>query len=280
MLVLAPAKVNLSLEVLGKRADGFHEIVSIMQTISIVDTLDIRPSDRLELQCSEPALECSDNLVLRAARALQTKDAGTRGCRIVLRKEIPIAAGLGGGSSDAAATLRALPRLWQLPRSETDQRRLAHDLGSDVPFFLRGGTALVQGRGERVRVIPGYHEQWYVLAGPHLHVSTATVYGAVRDGEWTDGRATRRVAARLDAGGGGGLGINGLEPALFRLYPEARTCYDAIRRVTSSATRVSGSGPTVFSLMSSVDEAQRAAWVMQKQGYWACTAHSLPENAE
>ena len=154
MVIHCYAKINLTLEILGKRADGFHEVRTVMQTVGLADRLEVSAAADLSFTCSDPALATPDNLVYRAARLLQAEYAVRTGAALRLEKRIPVAAGLGGGSSDAAATIVALNRLWNLQLSLTEQRRLAARLGSDVPFILTGGTALATGRGERITPLP------------------------------------------------------------------------------------------------------------------------------
>jgi len=146
----AYAKINLTLEALAKRADGYHEIVTVLQTVSLVDTLTFEPGESLDLSCNIPSLQSADNLVLKAATLLKEETGCLKGASIRLTKGIPIAAGLGSGATDAAATLVGLNRLWELNLPPQRLMELAANLGSDVPFFLCGGTALAKGRGEKV----------------------------------------------------------------------------------------------------------------------------------
>src|SRR5512136_2681922 len=161
LTVRAPAKVNLVLEVLGKDND-YHRISSIVQSIDLCDVLSLQPDEELRFECNVPSLE-QDNLVTRAARLLRESMKCSPGARIDLRKHIPWGVGLGGGSSDAAAALLALNELWglRLPLSELD--RLASKLGSDVPFFIHKGTALIEGRGDKVTPLPSLSATWFVL---------------------------------------------------------------------------------------------------------------------
>ena len=146
----AHAKINLTLEVLGKRDDGFHDIVSIMQTIDLHDDVTLKRADDITLTCDDPDLAGEDNLALVAARKLKEVTGVDRGVDITLQKHIPVAAGLGGGSSDAASVLNGLNDLWELELELGALEEIATEIGSDVPYFLSGGTALVQGRGEHV----------------------------------------------------------------------------------------------------------------------------------
>ncbi|GAG13405.1 unnamed protein product, partial [marine sediment metagenome] len=162
----AYAKINLTLEALAKRADGYHEIVTVLQTVSLVDTLTFEPGESLDLSCNIPSLQSADNLVLKAASLLKEKTGCLKGASIRLTKGIPIAAGLGSGATDAAATLVGLNRLWELNLPPQRLMELAANLGSDAPFFLCGGTALAKGRGEKVTPLPPAPELWMVLLRP------------------------------------------------------------------------------------------------------------------
>ena len=193
LVVRAYAKLNLTLEVLGRRPDGYHEITSVLQTVSLADVLSFRPAPTLSLRCSDPTLVSEDNLALRAARLLGETTGCTQGAEVTLEKHIPVASGLGGGSADAAAALWALDRLWDLRLPETQLSTLAARLGSDVPFFLQGGTALAQGRGERVTQLPPAPEAWFLVVRPPLEIptKTATLYGMLDQRHWTKGKATK-----------------------------------------------------------------------------------------
>ena len=187
----AHAKVNLTLEALGRRDDGYHDVVSVIQTVDLHDTLTFEPADQLELVCDDPELAGCGNLAWRAARLMQDSARTADGARISIAKRIPVAAGLGGGSSDAAATLVALNRLWRLGLSIGELTALAARLGSDVPFLLRGGTAMVSGRGERVAPLPPADLEWLVIACPDIPVpnKTASLYGRLSPVNFTPRRA-------------------------------------------------------------------------------------------
>jgi 4-diphosphocytidyl-2-C-methyl-D-erythritol kinase len=248
---LAYAKINLSLEIIAKRPDGYHELVSVMQTVSLADSLALEPADELTLECSDRTLGGPDNLVLRAARLLK------RGGRFVLHKRIPTASGLGGGSSDGALALRLLDAAYGLGLSDRDLLSAAAELGSDVPFFLAGGTALVEGRGERVTPLADLALRWLVLVNPGVPLSTAAVYGALGPEDWTDGAATQRWAA--EAAAELPPACNGLAGAAIRLAPAIRDCLQALAQAGADRVLVSGSGPTCFGLATSEREAARIA---------------------
>ncbi|HZS95042.1 MAG TPA: 4-(cytidine 5'-diphospho)-2-C-methyl-D-erythritol kinase [Chloroflexota bacterium] len=255
----APAKINLCLEVTGTRPDGYHNLRSVMQTISIADTLEIRPANRDRLAVSVPALETPENLVWRALEEIRHARPDNGGVEIALDKRIPVAAGLGGGSSDGASTLIALNDLWKTELSRSILCNLAERLGSDVPFFLTGGTALIEGRGEIVEPLPSPPAVWYLLVKPPAGVSTARVFAELRRDEWSDGHAAGNIAARIRAGNQPGFGPNDLEPPLFRVSHEARACYDLVASLRPEALIVSGSGPTVVGLFHTEARARDAA---------------------
>ncbi|HUP27683.1 MAG TPA: 4-(cytidine 5'-diphospho)-2-C-methyl-D-erythritol kinase [Chloroflexia bacterium] len=250
----AYAKVNLSLEVVARRDDGFHEIVSVMQMLDLADTLTFDEADDITLESNEPSLDAEgeDNLILKAAKALQQASGKQRGARIKLDKVIPIAAGLGGGSSDAAATLQALAELWDVNLSKGELRELGATLGSDVPFFLGGPTALVEGRGERVTSIPPPPTGWVVLVCEPYSVRNKTqlLYRSLHKKDMSDGNTTRQLLAALLEGS--------FPPSNLLANTFERVAYDTFdglaavrRRVLHAGGRevhLSGSGPTLFSL--------------------------------
>lgn len=272
--VQAYAKINLSLEILGKRPDGYHELISVMQTISLSDSLRVFRGDSIDVRCDDPAIPVDDNLVLRAAKRLRANRAGTLGCTMDLVKKTPIGAGLGGGSSDAAATLVALSRLWELDVSCDEFLALAGDLGADVPFFLYAGTAVVEGRGEIVTSLPDVPEQSYLLVKPPISVSTATVFSQLDSRSWSDGGTSRKIAATIRGGGAPSFGVNGLQETLFRLYPAARSCFEAVSQMARGRAIVSGSGPTIVAQFDSGASAEIAAIALKKYGYWTTIASS------
>jgi 4-diphosphocytidyl-2-C-methyl-D-erythritol kinase len=203
----ALAKINWTLEVLGKRPDGYHEVRTLLQTIELADELRILPNDRIALSVRQAPPEFirlseehpDSNLAYRAAILLQKRCRVSDGAGIELSKHIPIAAGLGGGSSDAAAVLRCLRRLWKLDVNDDELAAIGAELGSDVPFFIRGGTALASGRGEVVEQLPdALPSQILVgLASAEGSDKTARMYAALRPEHYTDGSATERLAERI-----------------------------------------------------------------------------------
>ena len=264
--VEAFAKVNRSLRVLGKRPDGYHELDTIFQTVDLCDTLLFLEGEEEGKAAGDVALTIegreaaslpadSSNLILRAARALRERFSVRLGARIHLSKEIPIGGGLGGGSSNAAGTLRALTALWKLPATELDLYALAASLGSDVAFFLLGGRARGRGRGEVLTPLLDGPEEWLILASPPFSLSTAAVYGALSAGALTDSAAQTNLSG---SGSGGGPDRNDLEPAAESLRGELRRLRLALSDHGATSARLSGSGSTVFGVFGDERSARRA----------------------
>jgi 4-diphosphocytidyl-2-C-methyl-D-erythritol kinase len=255
MLTLkAYAKVNLTLEVLGRRDDGYHDIVSILQTISLCDTIALELSDDVSLICDRPELESPDNLALKAAHLLKEASGCDKGVRVRLQKGIPVSAGLGGGSSDAAATLRGLNQLWGLGMALEDLAHLAARLGSDVSFFLHGGTAMVSGRGERVRPLPPADLEWLVLLAPDIEMEskTAALYGRLRGANFTRGALTRKLEARIRGGGDvpPQFLFNAFDDIAFDAFPGLKQYWDALYSLGAREIHLAGSGPSLFAPVS------------------------------
>ena len=169
----AYAKLNLTLEVLRKRSDGYHDIISIVQTVDLFDTLSFSPSDDLTLDCDDEELPNESNLVLQAAEALRSASGVDSGARIGLDKRIPVSAGLGGGSADAAATLRGLNKLWGLGLNTGELAEIAESVGADVPFLVEGGPALMQGKGEKLKRLPAPRFERIVILVPEAKLAVA-----------------------------------------------------------------------------------------------------------
>ena len=272
LTVNAYAKVNLTLEVLGRRPDGYHEIVSVMQTVDLHDVLELTPADGVTLECDRPGLGTPDNLALRAAAALRTVAGVRDGVHIELRKAIPVAAGLGGGSSDAAAALLGLNRLWGLGMSVGDLTPLAASLGSDVPFFLRGGTAMVQGRGERVRPLPGINLQWLLIVTPAIEVpkKTASLYSALPPSSYTAGHLTRKLEARIRGGGDvpPQLLFNTFDDVAEEAYPGIREYLDTLYALGAREVHLTGSGPSLFTPISRREQGTALQLVLRHRYRW------------
>ncbi|HEY7348166.1 MAG TPA: 4-(cytidine 5'-diphospho)-2-C-methyl-D-erythritol kinase [Ktedonobacterales bacterium] len=266
----AYAKINLTLDVLGRRADGYHELASVMQTVALADTLAFRAlaDGATAFFCDAPALNGPDNLVCRAVQALREATGCQRGARIELQKQTPTQGGLGGGSSDAASVLLALNAWWSLGLSQARLLELAAGLGSDVPFFVLGGTALVEGRGEHVTPLPDLPGMWAVLLKPPVAVSTPAVFRVLTPDAYTDGQATKKLVEALGAGAPLPLDrlVNALEARVCQEYPAVSEGRAALIQAGASLTRMSGSGPTLFALFHSLEEARPVYQALRSEG--------------
>jgi 4-diphosphocytidyl-2-C-methyl-D-erythritol kinase len=261
VVVWAPAKVNLHLEVLGKRPDGFHAIETLMVTVGLYDTLVFRDdaTGDVQLACSDPTLSVgADNLVVRAARLLQERAGCVRGCRMRLVKRIPMAAGLAGGSTDAAATLLGLNQLWQLGLTQSELARLSAELGSDVPFFFHAPAAWCSGRGEIVAAAPAGGRLDLVLVCPSFGMPTAQVYRGVAVPEQPqNGAAIRAALGRGDVAEVGRLLFNRLAESAARLDARIADYYKRLAALAPAGQLMSGSGSSLFALCRSPSEAER-----------------------
>ncbi|MBN1856426.1 MAG: 4-(cytidine 5'-diphospho)-2-C-methyl-D-erythritol kinase [Dehalococcoidia bacterium] len=274
----AEAKLNLVLEVLGRREDGYHELSGIAQTIALHDTLSFEDADSVQLTCTEPTL-ARDNLVEHAARLLKSRHAPQRGVHIHLQKRIPWGAGLGGGSSDAASTLLALNTLWQLNLSMEDLIGMAHSLGTDVPLFLRGGTVMLRGTGDTVSSIPALPLTYLVLVIPHttqIQRKTALLYQRLQPSHFTRGQFVN--AALFSLGKGRripeDLIFNVFEKVAFDFFPGLQDIRMDFEKLMGEVVHLTGSGPCLFSLCESETRAQEAATRLRSLGYTACVTHT------
>ena len=269
---LAPAKLNLFLEVLGRRPDGYHELETLMVAVDLYDTLHLAddPSGRIALECDDPGLPTGPaNLVVRAAERLRAEAGTPRGARIALRKAIPAQAGLGGGSSDAAATLVGLDRLWGLRTAPERLDELAGQVGSDVAFFRHAPAAVCRGRGERVEPVRPAAPLHFVLVCPAVGVSTAEVYGRliVPDRPRPIGPALAALAGGDTAALGRAL-FNRLQPVAEGLRPDLVPVREALQSLGPSlhGHLMSGSGSAYFGLCRDRAAAGRAARRLEPLG--------------
>ncbi len=279
----AYAKVNLTLDVLGRRADGYHELASVLQTVALADTLAFRalPNGQIEVFCDAPALRGPENLVYRAVEALRGATGCRRGVRIELQKRIPAQGGLGGGSSDAAMVLLVLNRWWHLGLARERLLELAASLGSDVPFFVLGGTALVEGRGERVTPLPDLPGMWVMLLKPSVAVSTPAAFRALTPADYTDGQATATLVSAIRGSALPSLDglMNALEARVCQEYPAVAESRAAFFQAGAQFVCMSGSGPTLFALFPSLAEAAPVYQALLGEGrqVWLTRAVSRKE---
>ncbi|WP_017434471.1 4-(cytidine 5'-diphospho)-2-C-methyl-D-erythritol kinase [Saccharococcus caldoxylosilyticus] len=262
LLVKAPAKINLSLDVLHKRPDGYHEVKMVMTTIDLADRIELIPraDDAIQI-ISQNRFVPDDhrNLAYQAAKLLKETFSIKQGVAISITKHIPVAAGLAGGSSDAAATLRGLNKLWDLGLTLDELAELGAQIGSDVSFCVYGGTAIATGRGEKITPIPSPPPCWVVLAKPSIGVSTAEVYRnlKVKEVVHPDVDAMVEAIGRQDYFAICQLVGNVLEEVTLKMHPEVAHIKEQMRRFGADAVLMSGSGPTVFGLVQHDSRMQR-----------------------
>ncbi len=271
LTISAPAKINLTLEVLGKRRDGFHEIRSVIQAINLCDSLHFQLSQNTEFRCNMPDWLSEKSLVSRATSLLQEVTGCTKGASIEVEKRIPLMSGLGGDSSDAAAVLCGLNELWRLGLSREKLLELAPQLGSDVTFFLYGGTALVEGRGERVTPLPLLPHRWVVLIVPSVSRmlgKTQRLYASLKTSHYTDGQITKRLVEKIKAGGDltSSLLFNTFENVTFTRSSELTTYQGHIKKIGAANVHLAGSGPALFTLLEDKTEAEGLYTRLQHQG--------------
>jgi 4-diphosphocytidyl-2-C-methyl-D-erythritol kinase len=261
--VRAPAKVNLFLEVLAKRPDGYHDIASLMVAVTLCDTLVFKeePSGHVRLSCDLPGLSTGpENLVCRAAEALRRRTGSTQGAAIRLAKRIPMAAGLAGGSTDAAATLAGLNCSWELGLSACELAAIGAEIGSDVPFFFSTPAAWCTGRGEQTTPWPLGRTLHLVLVCPPVGLSTAEVYRGVAIPERPEsGAAMRQAAADGDVEEIGRRLHNRLQPVAERLCPPVASLHRRLAQLGAAGQSMSGSGASLFALCRDHGEALRLA---------------------
>ena len=271
LTVLAPAKLNLTLEVLAKRQDGFHEVSSVIQTINLCDSLRFELSQKIEFKSNVPKWAPEESLVSKATSLLQQTTACSKGAMIEINKRIPLASGLGGDSSDAAATLRGLNQLWRLSLPPDKLLELAAKLGSDVAFFIYGGTALVKGRGEIVTRLPPLPHMWVVLMippVPRIERKTEQLYSRLKASHYTDGQITDRFVAWLTRGSLKERGIifNVFNGVALTCFIDLREYWQQFLKAGAQEVHLAGSGPALFTLVKDKAQAEGIYLRLQQQG--------------
>ena len=267
MRIRAPAKINLSLRVVGKREDGYHLLDTIMLPVSLYDEIEIRKAKakaksagaRITIRCDHPLVPRGEkNIVYDAARILMQQAGADQPVHIRIRKRIPVGAGLGGGSTDAAATLIGLNRLFKLHLTQTRLEKLALSLGTDVPFFIRGRPARARGIGERLRPLRGLPNLWMVIIYPGFPVSTAWAYENLSI-KLTKPIVNTSITSSLKSLDKlAGLLVNDLESVTLDRYPKIRLLKEKLLRAGALGGLMSGSGSSVFGIFESKRMAQRA----------------------
>jgi len=269
------AKINLSLRVLGQRADGYHEIETVLQTISLHDTITLTVTDGpdIVLSCDDRSLSAgADNLVYRAAKALQAGFAPGKGARIRLEKRIPAQAGLGGGSADAAVTLIALAYLWETSAKANQILEIAGSLGTDVPFFFVGGTARGVGTGSDLAPLRDAPDQFLLVVKPNASIATAGAYESLKARSLTTAEAKTILSSSergeiLDSFSAK-ASQNDFEPAVFQLEPEINRAKVALLKAGAEAALLAGSGSAVFGIFDNRDAQARAIQMIELEAGW------------
>ena len=267
------AKINLQLRILGKREDGFHELFTVFQTVSLHDSLSFTESDRLTLTCDRYYIPTDErNLIIRAGKALQQSFGIDKGAAIYLEKLIPSPGGLGGGSSNAAVALIGLKKLWQIDCDENDLRTIAAELGSDVPFFLNGGTAMGIGRGELIEPLNDLEEQFVLIVTPKVRVSTREAFKRIDAATLTNEaldhilRDCRLEAESLDLRHSGL--INDFETSVFSAFPEIKRVKTTLLELGAVNAAMSGSGASVFAVFDKEETWQAAQKALDREVNW------------
>jgi 4-diphosphocytidyl-2-C-methyl-D-erythritol kinase len=278
--LMPSAKINWTLEVLGRRSDGFHNVKTILQTIDLSDSLELETAAELTLEATGAALPPLDeNLAMKAACLLRDRTGYSGGARMRLAKTIPVGAGLGGGSSDAAATLRGLDRLWGLSLPAERLVELAAEVGSDVPFFLHGGTALAEARGERVTPLPDAPATAILVVVPPLSIphKTRRMYSLVGLKDYGDGAASDRLADALRQGRRLKESelYNVFGSLAFQALPELQVCRQALIEAGARAVHLAGSGPALFVLVRDQEQSERLAGAAASAGAKAFAAATI-----
>lgn len=279
VLLTAPAKINLSLDVLSKRADGYHDVKMIMQSISLADRVMLTKRDHgLIINANTKNIPLNENnIAAKAWKLMQQHFNLPGGLEIYLEKEIPVEAGLAGGSTDAAAVLKGMNLLYNLGLSDNDLAKLGRDLGADVAFCVMGGTALAEGIGDILTPLPSLPEAWLILVNPGFGVSTGEIYrdlrlqnigrhpdtnlllDAIENSNW------RQICPHM---------VNVLEEVTLKKHPEIVAIKDALRK-EGLQPLMSGSGPTVFGIADSREEGERALNVLKNKWSTVLLAHTL-----
>jgi 4-diphosphocytidyl-2-C-methyl-D-erythritol kinase len=263
IVIDAPAKVNLGLEVIGRRDDGFHDIATIFLAIDLYDRVTLSPADDLELRIDDDSLASEENLALRALHLLRDETNYPGGADIHLHKRIPSASGLGGASSDAAAALHGGLQLWDQEVSEADLNDLAARLGSDVPFFLRGGCAIGRGRGDCLEPLPVPADLWFIVVVPNVRIpaKTTSLYARLKNTDFSDDSRIAAQAARLSSGLSFDVTLleNAFTRPLYEIAPELAALPGIMREAGAESVAISGAGPAHYAVLTDLNQAERVA---------------------
>lgn len=282
MILKAPAKINLYLEIINKREDGYHNLESVMHTVSLFDILEFSAlKDNIEFTCNDKTLPINrNNLIVKTAIKFKEKYNIEQGIKINLIKNIPVGAGLGGGSSDAATTILALNKIWKINANKRELEVFASTIGADVPFFLTGGTANVQGIGNIVNEIPSKQKLFFVLVKPNLGVSTVYAYSKIKF-PLTNPHKIHRITEVLQNSiltkeDANVLFFNRFEEIIFSEYPEIEKIKNVLNEL-GCISLMSGSGATVFGLTSSQEESEEIVNKLKQYNWnvWAASSFEV-----
>jgi 4-diphosphocytidyl-2-C-methyl-D-erythritol kinase len=280
LTVLAPAKINLTLEVLKKRNDGYHEISSVIQAIDLCDMLSFEAGSGIEFVCDAPDWQAKESLIPQVADLLREHRATSKGVKITLSKKIPLLSGLAGDSSCAAATLKGLNSFWGLGYTRVQLEEFAAKLGSDVTFFLSGGTALVQGRGEIVSPLPSLPQTWLVLLIPEVKRTigkTGKLYSSLQPHFFTAGEKTDTLIKKLagDEEIGHESLFNVFEKVAYHIYNGLDKCRDDFLSAGVASVHMAGSGPTLYTVTDDKSKALEICDRLKKKNYRAEAVKTL-----
>jgi len=269
------AKINWALRVMGRRSDQYHEIETVLQTISLHDRLSFwhSPDAEITFHCDDPSLPADrSNLVGRAAHALQARFAIAAGACIALEKRIPVGSGLGGGSADAAITLVGLNRLWNLSLSRSELASLAAEIGADVPFFLVGGAALGVGTGTSISKLPDGPDQYLLVLKPKVTVSTKTAYDSLNAPALTSVTSDTILSSSREDGDFDLSYLqdmqNDFQPVVLRSHPEIERARDALLSAGATTAMLAGSGAGVFGVFENREAQERAIQAVKMEAGW------------
>ncbi|EYE89785.1 4-diphosphocytidyl-2C-methyl-D-erythritol kinase [Fervidicella metallireducens AeB] len=262
MTIKCPAKINLSLDVIGKREDGYHLLRMIMQTVSLFDNVTVQKgSEGINIYCNKSSVPCNENnSAYKAAKLILDKFQIKSGVDILIDKEIPVAAGLAGGSTDAAGVIKAMNEIFKLHMTMEDMMEIGLKVGADVPYCIIGGTALAEGIGEKLTVLKQFKETWCVLAKPPISVSTADVYGSLKLDEIVRHPDTEELIDNIEKEEIDILAkgmVNVLETVTIKEYPIILEIKNIMKEFNALGSLMSGSGPTVFGLFRDKAEAEK-----------------------
>lgn len=267
------AKINLLLRILGKRDDGFHELCTVFQTVSLKDNLTFRENPKIALTCSDKTIPTNErNLIVRAAETLQKKYKIKKGAEIFLEKNIPSPGGLGGGSSNAAAALFGLTKLWRIQFVFAELLEIGKTLGADVPFFFYGGTALGTGRGDKISQMNDLEETHLLIVTPDVSVSTVNAFARLNAAHLTNKSSKSILQICRDEANTVNLPhsnwVNDFENTVFKIEPEIKRVKQKLLNCNAKQASLSGSGASVFATFEDANQLQRAFGALKNERSW------------